>query len=84
MAGFASLPLRVGLLAGLLLAVGATGASAQEKVGVNSAVNPEAQGTPPGGTTRKLVIGQDVVFNERITTTAKPARPSCCSSTSRR
>ena len=43
MAGFASLPLRVGLLAGLLLAVGATGAAAQEKVGVNSAVNPEAQ-----------------------------------------
>ena len=68
MAGFASLPLRVALLAGLLVAAGAVDGWAQEKVGVNSAVNPEAQGTPPGGAARRLVIGQDVVFNERITT----------------
>ena len=68
MAGFASLP-RVVLSAALLLAAGAFDAMAQEKVGVNSAVNPEALGTPPGGAARRLVVGQDVVFNERITTT---------------
>src|SRR5437660_11212043 len=44
---------------------------AQEKVGVSSAVNPNATGTPPGGAARKLVIGQDVVFNERVTTEAE-------------
>jgi trimeric autotransporter adhesin len=44
---------------------------AQEKVGVSSAVNPDATGTPPGGAARKLVIGQDVVFNERIATQAE-------------
>ena len=43
-------------------------AVAQDKVGVKSAVNPQAVGTPPGGASRPLVIGQDVVFNERIAT----------------
>ena len=43
---------------------------AQEKVGISSAVNQDANGTPPGQTTRKLVIGQEVVFNERIVTAA--------------
>ena len=46
------------------------GALAQQRVGVNSAVNPEAMGLPPGGLPRRLVLGQDVVFNERITTQA--------------
>ncbi len=64
----ASLPLRVALVAGLLLVAGASGPLAQERVGVNSAVNPEVTGAPPGATPRRLVIGQDVVFNERITT----------------
>src|SRR6185437_15409546 len=50
------------------LALGAP-ADAQQRVGVNSAVNPDANGTPPGGVSRRLVIGQSVVFNERITTT---------------
>jgi hypothetical protein len=68
MPGFAFLPLRVALVAGLLLAAGASAVLAQERAGVNSAVNPEATGTPPGATVRRLVIGQDVVFNERITT----------------
>jgi trimeric autotransporter adhesin len=68
MASFAGL--RVALVAGLLVAGGATEGWSQEKVGVNSAVNPDAQGTPPGGVARRLVIGQDVVFNERITTSA--------------
>jgi hypothetical protein len=68
MPNLAALPLRVALVAGLLLVAGASGPLAQERVGINSGVNPEATGTPPGATPRRLVIGQDVVFNERITT----------------
>jgi len=44
------------------------GPAAQERVGVSSAVNPDASGAPPGQAARRLVIGQEVVFNERITT----------------
>jgi len=36
--------------------------------GVNSAVNPDVSGLPPGAPARQLVIGGDVVFKERITT----------------
>jgi trimeric autotransporter adhesin len=54
----------LGLVAGLP-------AAAQERVGVNAAVNTDANGIPPGGTIRRLVIGQDVVHNEHITTDAK-------------
>src|SRR4051812_34742658 len=43
---------------------------AQDRVGVTSAVNPAAQGTPPGQATRTLLLGTDVVFNERIATEA--------------
>src|SRR5262249_32727791 len=43
-------------------------AMAQQRVGVNSAVNEQATGTPPGAGARPLVIGQDGVFNERIVT----------------
>lgn len=68
MTNFASLPLRAALVAGVLLSAISGGGLAQERVGVSSAVNPRASGTPPGGTTRQLVIGQDVVFNERIVT----------------
>jgi hypothetical protein len=42
--------------------------TAQERVGVNSAVNPDATGASPGQVARPLVIGQEVVYNERITT----------------
>jgi len=42
--------------------------AAAQRVGVNSAVNPQAEGTPPGAATRELVIGQEVVRNERIVT----------------
>src|SRR5712692_5669563 len=68
MPGLASLPLRVALVAGLFLLAGTNAPLAQQRVGVNGAVNPEATGTPPGATPRKLVIGQDVIFNEHITT----------------
>jgi FecR protein len=43
-------------------------ASAQQRVGVNAAVNIDANGTPPGGSARRLIIGQEVVHDERITT----------------
>ncbi|HTV45656.1 MAG TPA: FecR family protein [Stellaceae bacterium] len=60
--------LPVSLLLGLVLSGPA--AFAQQRVGVDAAVNPAAMGTPPGGAVRQLVVGQDVVFNERIATTA--------------
>jgi len=64
-------PFRTIVLAPLLLIAGLIGpAIAQQRVGVNSAVNPEATGIPPGAAPRRLVLGQDVVFNERITTGA--------------
>jgi trimeric autotransporter adhesin len=65
----ASLPLLLALSSALLLLGGASGAFAQERVGVNSAVNEQATGTPPGRSARPLIIGQEVVYNERITTT---------------
>ncbi len=68
MPGLASLPLRKLLAAGLLLAASTGPLPAQDRVGVSSAVNPQATGTPPGGATRQLVIGQEVVYNERVTT----------------
>ncbi|MGC1888633.1 MAG: hypothetical protein WA709_21505, partial [Stellaceae bacterium] len=62
--------LRAVALAVLLLGAGLTGAPAvaQQHVGVNSAVNQEATGIPPGAAPRRLVLGQEVVFNERIST----------------
>jgi len=43
-------------------------ALAQDRVGITGAVNPEARSAPPGAPPRTLVVGTDVVFNERITT----------------
>jgi hypothetical protein len=54
------------LLVATPAAVSALAASVD--VGVNSAVNTNAIGTPPGGVTRRLVVGQKVVFNEHIVT----------------
>lgn len=42
--------------------------AAQERVGIDSAVNPQATGSPPGAAARTLVIGQEVLFNERLAT----------------
>jgi FecR protein len=66
-------PLCAIALVSLLLGIGLASlpALAQQRVGVNSAVNPNAMGIPPGGLPRRLVLGQDVVFNERITTEAE-------------
>ncbi len=66
----ASSPRRAVGLAGLVLFAGMTGAVAQDRVGINSAVNQEATGAAAGAPARPLVIGQDVVFNERIATGA--------------
>ena len=44
--------------------------SLAQQVGVNTAVNPDASGTPPGGVLRRLVLGQEVLYRERITTQA--------------
>src|SRR5437763_9471344 len=51
-----------------MLLVAAT-ANAQQRVGVNAAVNADATGRIPNGASRRLVIGENVVFNERIQTT---------------
>ena len=70
MLGSALLRLRVAILAGLLLTAAASALPAQERVGVNTAVNPQATGASPGQAPRRLAIGQDVIFNEHITTAA--------------
>ena len=58
-------------LAALMLGMGATSpAVAQQRVGVSSAVNPDATGIWPGTPPRQLVLGQDIVFNERVSTGA--------------
>src|SRR6266446_9404584 len=62
------LPRRLAGVAALLLALAGGAALAQERVGVSSAVNPEVTGTPPGAAARQVVIGQEVVVNERFTT----------------
>src|SRR4051794_31776686 len=43
-------------------------AAAQQRVGIDSAVNPQASGTPLGAASRGLAIGQEVLFNERLAT----------------
>jgi hypothetical protein len=68
MSGSAPLALRAAALAGLLLTATVSGLSAQEKVGINSAVNSNAIGNPPGAQPRRLIIGENVVFNEHIST----------------
>ena len=65
-----SLPITIiSLLLGIGLA--SPDAFSQQLIGVNGAVNPEAMSIPPGGLPRQLVLGQDVLFNERITTAAE-------------
>jgi hypothetical protein len=54
----------------LIGCLGASSPALAARVGVDSAVNPEVVGTPPGGAPQRIVLGQDVLFNERIATTA--------------
>jgi len=60
-------------LVALLLGADSTTRSvvAQQRIGVNSGVNPDATGIWPGTPPRRLVLGQDIVFNERVTTGAE-------------
>jgi hypothetical protein len=62
--------LRIVALAALLIGAGLAGPAAlgQQRVGVNAAVNPAATGIPPSAAARQLVLGQEVVHRERITT----------------
>lgn len=61
--------MRAVLVAALLAGTAATGpAAAQQRVGINSAVNAQATGIPPNAPPRALIIGQPVIFNEHITT----------------
>jgi len=43
-------------------------ALAQERVGVTAAVNLEAEGQPPNKPVEKLVLGHNIVHNERVST----------------
>jgi hypothetical protein len=71
MAKAAAAPRLIAVLFGLATSLAAgTAAMAQEKVGVDSAINPNAEGTPPRGTTRRIELGQDVVHEERVVTGA--------------
>src|SRR5438045_2613140 len=54
--------------AGLILLAPASVALAQERVGVTGAVNQVATSTRPGASVRRLVLGHELIFNERITT----------------
>src|SRR5262249_22675788 len=61
--------LRFGALVPLMLGIGSGNpAVAQQRVGVGSAVNPDATGIWPGMRPRRLGLGQVIGFNERITT----------------
>lgn len=52
------------VLAALCLAV----QPAQAKVGIAAAVNQNAQGRPPGGSARVIALGEQLVFNEQVST----------------
>lgn len=60
--------LMTGVAATALMA-GQAWAQSTPRVGVVSAVNPAAVGTPPGADTRPIVIGSDVAFREKVVTT---------------
>ena len=65
--------LRVAALLGSLLpgsGLVSAAVRADQQVGVDSGVNPDATGVPPGALPRRLVLGQNIFFNERITTAA--------------
>jgi len=71
-------------LVALALGMGLTGfAALAQQDGVNSAVNPDATGTAPSASQRQLLVGQEVVHDERIATVPAGNRRSS-SSTNRR
>lgn len=62
--------LMMGVAAAALLA-GQAWAQSAPRVGVVSAVNPAAVGTPPGAEARPIVVGSDVIFHEKMVTTSE-------------
>lgn len=67
--------IRFGALTAILASVFAVPVAAQTPaaaaaaaIGVASAVNPQASGQPPGGPARTIVIGNNIVHSERVTT----------------
>jgi len=76
---------RIWLTAAIVLVLAAPELCAQQqRVGVKQRGEPGRHWTPPGGTARRLVIGQSVVFNERISTGPDGQTQLSVSSTSRR
>jgi hypothetical protein len=64
-------PSQVTSLLGVLLSTAATVTTADaQSFGKVGAVNQEATGTPPGGSTRKLTVGTNIVVKERVRTSA--------------
>ncbi len=64
-------PSQVTSLLGVLLSTAATVTTADaQSYGKVGAVNQEATGTPPGGSTRKLTVGANIVVKERVRTSA--------------
>src|SRR5438270_7407434 len=59
---------KIGFAALLACLLPSSPIAAQEQVGIDSAVNPQASGTRPGAASRGLIIGQEVLFNERLAT----------------
>jgi hypothetical protein len=67
------------LLAALGLAsIGSPALGEPEKVGVTAAVNPDATGQILNEPLRELLVGHDVIRNERIKT-ASIGQRACCS-----
>ena len=52
----------------ILVCSAAPGFAAQDAVGVTGAVNPQATGQAPSGPIEQLVVGHNVVRNEKIST----------------
>ena len=53
-----------------LAAIGASSPAAAQNSGRVGAVNPDATGTPPGAGSRTLTIGTNVIYKERVQTSA--------------
>ncbi len=60
--------MRVFLVAAALAALAVPAAADQQKVGVAAAVNPDTLGQPPSEPVRALIVGNDIMHMERIST----------------
>jgi hypothetical protein len=60
--------IRLGAMTALLAAVCAPATAQTPSIGVATAVNPQATGEPPGLPKRTILIGNNIVHSERVTT----------------